>query len=86
MCLWLWYATWLPPIQVDVNPNGGGHTPVGAWDSAEHLNQATGILVYFIKRIQNKFSSWSTEQQLKGLSHSLIIISSYSDHRLHALV
>ncbi|XP_029288355.1 lysozyme g-like [Cottoperca gobio] len=53
-------------MQVDVNPKGGGHEEVGEWDSEEHLDQATGILVHFIKRIRNKFPNWSTEQQLKG--------------------
>ncbi|XP_068448551.1 lysozyme g-like [Clinocottus analis] len=53
-------------MQVDVNPNGGGHTARGGWDSEEHLCQATEILVYFIGRIRNKFPSWSAEQQLKG--------------------
>ncbi|XP_029288378.1 lysozyme g-like [Cottoperca gobio] len=53
-------------MQVDVNPNGGGHKAVGEWDSEEHLRQATGILVYFIDRIRNKFPNWSREQQLKG--------------------
>ncbi|XP_042341094.1 lysozyme g [Plectropomus leopardus] len=53
-------------MQVDVNPNGGGHTAQGAWDSEEHLCQGADILVYFIGRIRNKFPGWSTEQQLKG--------------------
>lgn len=53
-------------MQVDVNPNGGGHTARGSWDSEEHLSQATGILVYFIDRISTKFPSWSSEQKLKG--------------------
>ncbi|XP_044045751.1 lysozyme g isoform X2 [Siniperca chuatsi] len=53
-------------MQVDVNPNGGGHTAQGAWDSEEHLRQGTEILVHFINRIRNKFPGWSTEQQLKG--------------------
>ncbi|XP_070683788.1 lysozyme g-like [Pempheris klunzingeri] len=53
-------------MQVDVNPNGGGHTARGAWDSKEHLCQGTEILVYFIKRISNKFPGWTKEQQLKG--------------------
>nr|QMV28695.1 goose-type lysozyme [Totoaba macdonaldi] len=53
-------------MQVDVNPERGGHTAEGAWDSEEHLCQATGILVYFIKVIRNKFPGWSTEEQLKG--------------------
>uniref|UniRef100_A0A3Q3FGR8 Lysozyme g n=1 Tax=Labrus bergylta TaxID=56723 RepID=A0A3Q3FGR8_9LABR len=53
-------------MQVDVNPNGGNHTPEGAWDSEEHLRQATGILVHFIGRISTKFPDWSPEQKLKG--------------------
>lgn len=53
-------------MQVDINPNGGGHVAVGAWDSEEHVDQATGILVYFIQRIKSKFSGWTQEQQLKG--------------------
>ncbi|XP_076583884.1 lysozyme g-like [Chaetodon auriga] len=53
-------------MQVDVNPKGGNHTPEGEWDSKQHLRQATGILVYFIKKMQHKFSGLSKEQQLKG--------------------
>lgn len=49
-----------------MNPNGGGHTALGAWDSEEHLCQGTDILVFFINRIRNKFPGWSPEQQLKG--------------------
>nr|ARU86468.1 goose-type lysozyme 2 [Sebastes schlegelii] len=53
-------------MQVDVNPDGGRHTPEGDWDSEEHLCQGTGILVHFIKRIRDKFPDWCTEQKLKG--------------------
>nr|BAL44625.2 lysozyme G [Platichthys stellatus] len=53
-------------MQLDVNPNGGGHTAKGGWDSEEHLNQGTEILVNFINRISNKFPGWSREQQLRG--------------------
>lgn len=53
-------------MQVDVNPNGGGHTPEGTWDSLEHLRQGTGILVYFINRISTKFPNWTPAQILKG--------------------
>ncbi|KAJ8358888.1 hypothetical protein SKAU_G00154130 [Synaphobranchus kaupii] len=42
------------------------HTPEGGWDSEQHLNQGTEILVSSIKQIQVKFASWSKEQQLKG--------------------
>ncbi|XP_073318871.1 lysozyme g-like [Pagrus major] len=53
-------------MQVDVNPQGGGHTARGAWDSEEHLCQGTEILVDFIKQITNKLPGWTKEQQLKG--------------------
>ncbi|XP_013860459.1 lysozyme g [Austrofundulus limnaeus] len=53
-------------MQVDVNPNGGGHTKRGEWNSEEHLSQATEILLYFQGRIQKKFPGWTPEQQLKG--------------------
>lgn len=53
-------------MQVDVNPRGGGHIARGAWDSEEHVDQATGILVYFIDKISSKFPGWSKEQKLKG--------------------
>ncbi|KAK5865908.1 hypothetical protein PBY51_020139 [Eleginops maclovinus] len=53
-------------MQVDVSPDGGRHTPLGDWDSEEHLCQATEILVDFIEIIRNKFPNWSREQQLKG--------------------
>ncbi|XP_076027259.1 lysozyme g-like [Genypterus blacodes] len=53
-------------MQVDVNPRGGNHTPVGEWDSEEHLRQATDILIYFIKRIQKKSSFVDKQQELKG--------------------
>uniref|UniRef100_A0A3B4WIT6 Lysozyme g n=1 Tax=Seriola lalandi dorsalis TaxID=1841481 RepID=A0A3B4WIT6_SERLL len=53
-------------MQIDVSPNGGGHTPKGSWDSEEHLCQATDILIYFIMRVKHKFRGWSKEQQLKG--------------------
>ncbi|KAM3624667.1 uncharacterized protein V6R79_026326 [Siganus canaliculatus] len=53
-------------MQVDVTPNGGNHKKRGDWDSEEHIDQATEILVYFIKRIQSKFPGWTKEQALKG--------------------
>ncbi|XP_070683727.1 lysozyme g-like [Pempheris klunzingeri] len=53
-------------MQIDVNPNGGGHTPKGSWDSEEHLRQATDILLHFMLRIKHAFPHWSKEQQLKG--------------------
>ncbi|XP_033985994.1 lysozyme g-like isoform X1 [Trematomus bernacchii] len=56
-------------MQVDVTPNGGNHTPRGDWDSEEHLNQATEILVYFIGRISTKFPTWSRAQNLRGWFH-----------------
>ncbi|KAG7261036.1 hypothetical protein CRUP_004338 [Coryphaenoides rupestris] len=62
-------------MQVDVNPNGGGHKPEGEWDSEAHLNQATGILVYFIQRIEQKFPNWSAEQKLKGKDYSNDVVA-----------
>uniref|UniRef100_A0A087X412 Lysozyme g n=1 Tax=Poecilia formosa TaxID=48698 RepID=A0A087X412_POEFO len=53
-------------MQVDKFSSNIYHQKEGDWDSEEHLRQATGILVHFIKRIQNKFPNWSREQQLKG--------------------
>ncbi|KAK6304326.1 hypothetical protein J4Q44_G00249120 [Coregonus suidteri] len=53
-------------MQIDTTPSGGGNTPKGEWDSEEHLQQGTEILIEFIKRIQKKFHSWTYEQQLKG--------------------
>ncbi|KAG9349066.1 hypothetical protein JZ751_029384 [Albula glossodonta] len=38
----------------------------GEWNSEEHINQGTEILIGFIKKIQAKFPSWSKEQQFKG--------------------
>ncbi|XP_050958619.1 lysozyme g isoform X5 [Labeo rohita] len=42
------------------------HTPVGAFDSEQHVTQATEILISFIKEIKAKFPSWSQEQCFKG--------------------
>ncbi|XP_060687990.1 lysozyme g-like [Hemiscyllium ocellatum] len=56
------------------NENGFGlmqvdkrwHRIVGEWDSVEHLQQATEILIGMIKLIATKFPTWTKEQQLKG--------------------
>ncbi|XP_058653308.1 lysozyme g-like [Onychostoma macrolepis] len=42
------------------------HTPVGAWDSEQHVTQATEILISFIKEMKAKFPMWSQEQCFKG--------------------
>uniref|UniRef100_A0A8C2J8W0 Zgc:162941 n=1 Tax=Cyprinus carpio TaxID=7962 RepID=A0A8C2J8W0_CYPCA len=42
------------------------HTPVGAWDSEQHVAQATEILIGFIKEIKVKFPKWTQEQCFKG--------------------
>ncbi|XP_041430321.1 lysozyme g-like [Xenopus laevis] len=42
------------------------HTLKGKWDSEEHVDQATGILVDFILGCKMKFHGWTPEQQLKG--------------------
>ncbi len=43
------------------------HTPVGAWDSEEHVTQATEILIGFIKKIKVNFPKWTQEQCFKGI-------------------
>ncbi|XP_064422767.1 lysozyme g [Latimeria chalumnae] len=42
------------------------HTPVGSWDSEEHISQGTQILIDMITSIQKIFPEWTLEQQLKG--------------------
>jgi len=42
------------------------HTPVGAWDSEEHVAQGTEILIGFIKEIKAKFPQWTQDQCFKG--------------------
>ncbi|XP_067313996.1 lysozyme g-like [Pseudorasbora parva] len=42
------------------------HTPVGGWDSEEHVAQATEILIGFIKKIKENFPKWTQEQCFKG--------------------
>ncbi|CAM4611845.1 unnamed protein product [Leuciscus chuanchicus] len=42
------------------------HTPAGAWDSEQHITQATEILIGFIKEIKAKLSQWTPEQCFKS--------------------
>ncbi|XP_053563665.1 lysozyme g [Bombina bombina] len=42
------------------------HQLCGSWDSEEHLNQATGILIYMMESIDKKFPHWNSQQRLKG--------------------
>ncbi|XP_016411249.1 lysozyme g-like isoform X2 [Sinocyclocheilus rhinocerous] len=42
------------------------HTPVGTFDSEQHITQATEILTSFIKEMKAKFPMWSQEQCFKG--------------------
>ncbi|XP_073470801.1 lysozyme g-like [Aquarana catesbeiana] len=42
------------------------HTPRGAWDSEEHILQATEILISMFEAIKKKFPSWSRSQVMKG--------------------
>lgn len=42
------------------------HEPVGAPDSLEHLQQATGILVRYISEVSAKHPDWLPEWQLRG--------------------
>ncbi|XP_036967425.1 lysozyme g-like [Acanthopagrus latus] len=53
-------------MQIDVNPEGGGHKAKGSWDGEEHLCQAIDILIEFLSCIKNNFPDWSKERQLKG--------------------
>ncbi|XP_069491693.1 lysozyme g-like [Ambystoma mexicanum] len=42
------------------------HPPLGAWDSEEHISQATEFLITMINTIKAKFPNWTVNQQLKG--------------------
>ncbi|XP_043113702.1 lysozyme g-like [Puntigrus tetrazona] len=42
------------------------HTPAGAWNSEQHIGQATDILISFTNEIRAKFPTWSQEQCFKG--------------------
>lgn len=43
------------------------HTPRGEWDSQEHINQGTKILVgLYSNDIEEKFPHWDKNQKLKG--------------------
>ncbi|KAM9469841.1 lysozyme g-like isoform 2-T2 [Clarias gariepinus] len=42
------------------------HSPKGDWDSEEHINQATDILIGFIKIIEGNFPNWSKEDHFKA--------------------
>ncbi|XP_067436965.1 lysozyme g-like [Thunnus thynnus] len=43
------------------------HTPRGEWDSQEHINQGTKILVgLYSNDIEEKFPRWDKNQKLKG--------------------
>lgn len=53
-------------LQIDRTKAGGNHKPKPGKDSDEHIDQATGILVYFIQTISENFPDWSEEQKLKG--------------------
>ncbi|XP_040192288.1 lysozyme g-like [Rana temporaria] len=42
------------------------HTPRGAWNSEEHILQATEILIYMLGAIKKKIPSWPTSHVMKG--------------------
>ncbi|NWR61266.1 LYG protein, partial [Bucorvus abyssinicus] len=42
------------------------HKIEGSWDNMEHLTQGAEILRGFSEEMQNKFPTWTTEQQLKA--------------------
>ncbi|KAK2890703.1 hypothetical protein QQF64_006737 [Cirrhinus molitorella] len=49
-------------MQVDKNY----HIPAGAWNSEQHVTQATEILIGFIKEIKVNFPQWTQERWFKG--------------------
>ncbi|XP_073470792.1 lysozyme g-like isoform X1 [Aquarana catesbeiana] len=46
------------------------HTPRGAWNSEEHILQATEILISMFETIKKKFPSWSRSYVMKGVQHT----------------
>ncbi|XP_053560870.1 lysozyme g-like [Bombina bombina] len=42
------------------------YKPCGSWNSEEHLNQATEILIKMMDSINNKFPGWNAKERLKG--------------------
>ncbi|NWX84530.1 LYG protein, partial [Nothoprocta ornata] len=38
----------------------------GTWDSEEHINQCSNILVVAINEVRARHPTWTTEQQLRG--------------------
>ncbi|NXT85976.1 LYG protein, partial [Zapornia atra] len=46
--------------------NGQRYQPFGVWDSEEHINQCSTILVLSINEVREKHPNWSWDQQLRG--------------------
>ncbi|NXI42596.1 LYG protein, partial [Galbula dea] len=42
------------------------HEPVGSWDSKQHITQGAEILTGMLEKMEQKFPTWTKEQQLKG--------------------
>ncbi|PKU38948.1 hypothetical protein llap_10754 [Limosa lapponica baueri] len=42
------------------------HQPFGMWDSEEHINQCSTILVLAINEVRARHPSWTWDQQLRG--------------------
>ncbi|KGL91747.1 Lysozyme g, partial [Charadrius vociferus] len=45
---------------------GQQHHPFGMWDSEEHINQCSTILVLAINEVRARHPNWTWDQQLRG--------------------
>uniref|UniRef100_A0A8B9IS18 Lysozyme g n=1 Tax=Amazona collaria TaxID=241587 RepID=A0A8B9IS18_9PSIT len=45
---------------------GGHQQPFGLWDSEEHINQGSTILVLSINEVRARHPTWTWDQQLRG--------------------
>ncbi|KAM6288524.1 lysozyme g-like [Spheniscus humboldti] len=45
---------------------GQQHQPFGVWDSEEHINQCSTILVLAINEVRARHPTWTWDQQLRG--------------------
>ncbi|KFU97084.1 Lysozyme g, partial [Pterocles gutturalis] len=45
---------------------GQQHHPFGVWDSEEHINQCSSVLVLAINEVRVRHPNWTWDQQLRG--------------------
>uniref|UniRef100_A0A8B9M9F0 Lysozyme g n=1 Tax=Accipiter nisus TaxID=211598 RepID=A0A8B9M9F0_9AVES len=45
---------------------GGQQQPFGGWDSEEHINQCSTILVLAINEVRARHPTWTWDRQLRG--------------------